>query len=96
MSGAERTSPYRFARELAVACGLEFRVQPVECGDADSQCDGWEGETSMNSRRARRALETSMPLLREGLGRFAQQAEDGYRDRLGSGRTHRGGLLRAA
>jgi hypothetical protein len=39
-------------------------------------------ETSLNTYRARRELESPLPLLREGLARFAEQAANGFRDRL--------------
>jgi dTDP-4-dehydrorhamnose reductase len=84
ISGAERTSPFRFVRELAAACGLQSLARSHSI-ISELPRDLWEGETSMNSRRARRVLEVPMPLLREGLGRFAQQADNGWRDRLQAG-----------
>jgi hypothetical protein len=39
-------------------------------------------ETSLNTYRARRELEVPLPLLREGLARFVEQATNGFRDRL--------------
>jgi len=87
MSGAERTSPFRFVRELAAAGDLEPPSIPRSLIPEREQ-PAWEGETSLNSRRARRALEMPTPLLREGLSRFAQQPHNGWRDRLrGTGRT---------
>jgi dTDP-4-dehydrorhamnose reductase len=99
ISGAERTSPFRFVRELAAACGLRAcgeTLRPAGCEATHDMVphDGCAGETSMNSRRARRVLEIPMPLLREGLGRFAQQASSGWRDRLESGAVR--ALRRAA
>ena len=83
--GAERTSPLRFATELASVCG--FAAPKIRSAD-DSKPDTNE-ETSLASRRARRALEMSMPMLHEGLVRFATQAEDGWRTRLAGGQVER-------
>ena len=80
VSGAERTSPYRLACELAAAAGLPLgtglsgAVEPAETPE-------WLSETSLSSRRARRSLELPMPMLREGLQRFVEQAASGWRQR---------------
>ena len=72
LSGAERTNPYRLANELAAILGLSMprnlTVHLTPPADND-----WLLETSLDSRRARRALGVPLPMLREGLGRFAQQ-----------------------
>jgi len=78
IAGAERTSIYRFVSELAVA--LSFERPSVTQSQAGSEI-AWHEETSLNSRRARRALERATPLLSEGLRRFAEQSENGWRDR---------------
>ena len=39
-------------------------------------------ETSLASRRLRRELGMSLPLLRESIAAFVRQAECGYRDRI--------------
>jgi dTDP-4-dehydrorhamnose reductase len=77
LAGAERTSSSRFVSELAAAFGLDVPSRPAEASPA-----AWHDETSLNSRRARRFLERSTPLLGEGLHRFAQQATSGWRERL--------------
>jgi dTDP-4-dehydrorhamnose reductase len=75
LAGAERTSAFRFASELAAALDLERPAGNPPL----AQPDGAEHEeTSLNSRRARRALERATPLLAEGLRRFAAQAENGW------------------
>lgn len=84
VTGAERASAYRFIRELATAFGL--RNSPASTDDERSRqpaCDHLD-ETSLNTRKARRALKSPMPMLHEGLGRFAEQAVNGFRDRLKS------------
>jgi len=79
MTGAERTGLARFASELASVCDFASpRLRAAQAMDANIQ----NRETSMNSRRARRALDLPMPLLRDGLARFAEQAHNGWRERL--------------
>ncbi len=79
LAGAERTSPFRFVRELAAASGLSagcrWAADPAEAVAAAHL------ETSLNSKRARRALQCATPLQRDGLNRFAEQACNGWRDR---------------
>jgi dTDP-4-dehydrorhamnose reductase len=83
IGGAERTSPFRFAQELARAAGFDPRLvcakaQEAPAGEAVvSPC-----ETSLGSRLVRRELDVALPLLRESISRFIEQATNGYRDRL--------------
>ena len=86
ITGAERTSPIRFAAELAAVGGFDApRIRPRGSLSIADIAD----ETSLNCRRARRSLETPMPLLRDGLARFAVQARDGWRQRVtGSQASH--------
>jgi dTDP-4-dehydrorhamnose reductase len=79
IAGAERTSPYRFACELATALGLPA-APAAQCDEDVAVLD--QMETSLCSRRARRKLEMPLPMLGEGLDRFAAQADSGWRDRL--------------
>jgi dTDP-4-dehydrorhamnose reductase len=77
IGGAERTSQHRFACELAASLGVtvsQVRVEPT--------APAWPDETSLNSRRARRALECPLPLLCEGITRFTAQAINGWRGRV--------------
>ena len=77
VTGAERTNGFRFACELAMALGL---APPARLSRADSQ--SVVAESSLGTRKACRALESPMPLLREGLCRFAEQLHAGWRERL--------------
>lgn len=70
LSGAERTSPHRFACELAAACGARWNERPRASAAAETGL----GETSLSSKRARRTLKMATPLLREGLTRFVAQS----------------------
>jgi len=86
LAGAERSSPWGFVTELAAVLGVpcpSVRRQP-----AAAAADGWHDETSLDSKRARRALEMATPLLREGLYRFAQQSHSGWRDRWTASERH--------
>ncbi len=80
LSGAERTSAFRFVSELAAVFGLHGGSRGAKMADPAPVL--WHDETSLNSKRSRRILEMATPLLREGLNRFAEQAENGWRDRL--------------
>ena len=82
VAGAERVSAYRFAVELAAAFGLRSGDTLADEAPLDLDHSGHLGETSLSTRRARRELGRPMPMLREGLDRFAEQAADGYRARL--------------
>lgn len=87
IAGAERTSQYRFATELAAAFGLRGPIVPEEreprCADPAERAIF--SETSLNTQRAQRDLEMPMPFLREGLERFAAQARNGFRAGLRGG-----------
>ena len=81
VAGAERASAYRFAVELAAAFGLRSGDRPP--GDSPAWADAEHlQETSLNTGKARRALGCAMPMLRQGLDQFAEQAATGYRARL--------------
>ena len=78
LSGAERTSAYHFVAELAAAFGLH--PPRTACLPRGTNHGTWPDETSLNSKRARRRLEMATPMLREGLERFAEQQNNGWRD----------------
>jgi dTDP-4-dehydrorhamnose reductase len=83
-AGAERASAYHFAGQLAAACGFRNGQRSTQRPPGNGSTDV-PLETSLDTRRARRDLALPMPMLREGLDRFAAQAEDGFRARLKSG-----------
>jgi dTDP-4-dehydrorhamnose reductase len=81
LAGAERTSPHRFAAELAATLGVpgkNVRLVQADEKNAAVRLD----ETSLNIGALRERLTTALPMLREGLGRFVDQGFNGYRDRL--------------
>ena len=84
LTGAERTSPYRFAAELAASLGVPGRFVQLTAKPDRGQRVNVE-ETSLNTLAFRRATNRPLPMLREGLARFTAQAFNGYRERIGSG-----------
>lgn len=70
LAGAERTSMLRFVREMAACLGVP--CPEAKLGNLEPD---WHEETSLSSRRARRILARSTPMLREGLERFIAQAD---------------------
>lgn len=78
LAGAERTSPARFAAELASVLGLAWQPGSIAVAPADRV----RSETALIAHRARQALGSAMPMLTEGLERFIAQASNGYRDRF--------------
>ncbi len=84
LTGAERTSQYRFAAELAVTFGLTGRQVLLTAPSQTPPPRPFVNETSLNTRAIRRALEQPLPMLREGLNRFAEQIASGYWARLQS------------
>jgi len=82
VAGAERASAYRFAVELAGAFGLTSGDTLADEAPLDLAGSDHLRETSLSTRRAQRELRRPMPMLREGLDLFAEQAADGYRARL--------------
>jgi dTDP-4-dehydrorhamnose reductase len=82
LTGAERTSPFRFAAELASSLGVpgcNVRLESVA-----SQSGPYRDETSLGIGLIRDSLKRPLPMLREGLARFVDQAFNGYRQRLNS------------
>jgi dTDP-4-dehydrorhamnose reductase len=77
VAGAERASPYRFAAEMAAAFGTPGRFVQLTNRSAASRRP-YVDETSLNTLAFRRAVEKPLPMLREGLARFAAQAFNGY------------------
>jgi dTDP-4-dehydrorhamnose reductase len=84
LTGAERASQYRFAAEMAVSFGLTGRQVLLEPPKRRLSSRPFMEETSLNIGVARRDLRMPLPMLREGLSRFAEQATNGFRDELRS------------
>ncbi|MEX2140376.1 MAG: sugar nucleotide-binding protein [Pirellulales bacterium] len=84
IGGAERTNPIRFGQELAVAAGFDPQLVKARGVEPDDDNALLSQETSLGSRLVRRELDVSLPLLRESVARFADQATNGYRHQLQS------------
>jgi dTDP-4-dehydrorhamnose reductase len=82
LAGAERTSPFRFAAELSHACDTVGRHVHLCDAPAHGEPRRYPRETSLATRAARDVLGIPMPMLREGLLRFAAQGATGLRDRF--------------
>ena len=83
VGGAERTSPFRFAQELARTAGFDHRLvrsRAPEMVDGEPVTASYE--TSLGSRLVRRELSISLPLLRESISRFVEQATNGHREQI--------------
>jgi dTDP-4-dehydrorhamnose reductase len=92
--GAERTSPFRFAQELAEAAGFDRRlVVTKEIDSIGGDSTVRSREMSLASRLVRRELGVALPLLRETVRRFVDEATSGHRDLI---RGATSGVLRAA
>ena len=90
LSGAERTNQYRFACELASALNVAApRVSEI------AKVAASESETSLRSMRGSEIPGMKLPLLRDGLTRFVEQARADWRKRCGW-QTAQAGLQHAA
>jgi dTDP-4-dehydrorhamnose reductase len=87
IAGAERTNPYRFVKALAgvfdLAAPGAFVANPADAARSRIA----QGETSLHTRKIRRSLGLSMPLVIEGLQRLRDQRTTGFDRRLQGGPT---------
>lgn len=81
IAGAERANPVHFARRLAHHFQLPIPVPAAEFL-IDRPSGFGCGETSLQTRKIRRALHVSLPMLEDGVLRLFQQHSDGFRSRL--------------
>lgn len=82
IAGAERVNPLQFARRLAHQFALPF-VSETEAESLTDRVQGFgRGETSLQTRKIRRALGIGLPLVSEGIQRLYEQYLGGHRDRL--------------
>jgi dTDP-4-dehydrorhamnose reductase len=82
VAGGERTNPAAFAQRLAA----EFALKAPRPQSTDSLTDKSSGfgqsETSLQTRKIRQALNTSVPLLGDSLRKLRQLSLSGFRDKL--------------
>ena len=82
VAGGERISPVEFAQRLAATFGLTVPVLP-RVNVLNERTTGFaNGETSLHTRKIRRALSISMPMLDDGLQRLFDQQHNGFLNRL--------------
>lgn len=82
IGGAERVNPAQFVQRLADQFGLPY-LRPLVVHTLSERPTGFGcGETSLATKKIRRALGVPMPMVAEGLARLYEQMHDGYRDRL--------------
>lgn len=82
IGGAERVNPFRFACLLADTFGYSAACLDAVETASEMRKDFGCGETSLQTRRIRKALDLPLPLIREGLARLYEQSVSGYRDRF--------------
>lgn len=84
IAGAERVNPVQFARRIAHEFGLTFLHSGATESLTDRAVGFGRGETSLQTRKLRRALGIGLPMLSEGILRLYQQHLDGFRSRIRS------------
>ncbi len=84
ITGAERVNPVLFARRLAHQFDKPFATVVGSESLSDRASGFGRGETSLQTRKIRRALGIGLPLLSEGLERLYKQHLDGERKRIQS------------
>lgn len=85
LAGGERVNPFRFGCLLADQFGLSTSSLIAAEADASDRKAFGAGETSLQTRRIRKALDMPLPLLREGISRLHDQFISGYLDRFSAG-----------
>jgi dTDP-4-dehydrorhamnose reductase len=82
VAGAERVSPLQFAQRLADQFDLPWLNVRREESLTERPEGFGAGETSLQTKKVRKALCVAMPMLSEGLARLHAQQINGFRDRL--------------
>jgi dTDP-4-dehydrorhamnose reductase len=82
VAGGERISPIEFVQRLAATFGLTVPVLPRATVLNERTTGFANGETSLHTRKIRRSLSISMPMLDDGLQRLFDQQHNGYLNRL--------------
>ncbi len=82
VAGGERISPLEFVQRLAKTFGLTVPALPRATVLNECLTGFANGETSLHTRKIRRALSISMPMLDDGLQRLFDQQQNGFLNRL--------------
>ena len=84
VAGAERVNPLQFAQRLADQFDLPWLAVRRAEEPLDEPATGFgAGETSLQTKKIRKALCVAMPMLSEGLRRLRDQQVAGFHDQLG-------------
>ena len=82
VAGAERVSPMTFAQRLADQFDLPWLALRRETTLSERPAGFGAGESSLQTKKIRKALCVAMPMIAEGLDRLSRQQVDGHRDGL--------------
>ncbi len=82
IAGAERSNLFQFVQRLSHYFQLPLPAAPVGEFLVDRPTGYGCGETSLQTRKIRRALHVVLPMLEESVLKLFQQHADGYRSRL--------------
>jgi dTDP-4-dehydrorhamnose reductase len=84
VAGAERVNPLQFAQRLADHFELPWLSVRRAEDTLDASAAGFgAGETSLQTKKIRKALCVAMPMLSEGLTRLRAQQVSGFSEQLG-------------
>lgn len=83
VAGAERVNPLQFAQRLADQFELPWLAVRRDKPLTERASGFGAGETSLQTKKVRKALCVAMPMLSEGLARLRAQQVNGFRDRFG-------------
>ncbi len=82
VAGAERCNPVSFIQKLAAEFG--YKIPRCKPSQSLTNCTNGYGcsETSLQTRKVRRALHIAVPFLKDGLNRLRRLSLNGFRDLL--------------
>ena len=82
VAGAERVNPMTFAQRLADQFDLPWLALRRETTLSERPAGFGSAESSLQTKKIRKALCVAMPMIAEGLDRLSRQQVDGHRDAL--------------
>jgi dTDP-4-dehydrorhamnose reductase len=82
VAGAERCNPRAFAQKLAAEFGCQLPGTPTIASLTNCSSGYGCSETSLQTRKIRRALGIAAPLLNDGLRKLRMLEDSGFRERL--------------
>ena len=82
VAGGERINPLEFTKRLSKVFGLTMSELPRATVLNECPSGFANGESSLHTRKIRRALSISMPMLDDGLQRLFDQQQNGFLNRL--------------